>query len=188
MNNPVSLFYESLVLMIIWGFAAYDIRTRRVPDRALILFCPVAFLSLPIRVLLEETKLSPLPVFLSSLAGSLAGFLILLGAAMISKSGTGLGGGDIKFTAVIGFVYGLRRMLDILVIATFLAACAVILTVCRHRKQADRGKKIPLPIGALPGEHTMHDDRNKPLSIPFIPFIAVGCLISLAAAIITNNL
>ena len=34
--------YKLLVFACIAGFAAHDLRTRRVPDRVLLLFCPVA--------------------------------------------------------------------------------------------------------------------------------------------------
>lgn len=157
-SDIVTLSYETLVLICIVGFAAYDIHTKRVPDRALVFFCPVAFASLPIQIW-AAGEVKPFPIALGlSLAGCALGFLILLAAAMLSKGGMGLGGGDIKLTAIIGFIYGPYRMLNTLLIATLLAAAAALLIFCQH--------------------------REKKLSIPFVPFIATGSLATLIASII----
>lgn len=157
-SDIISLFYETLVLCCILGFAAYDIHTRRVPDRALVFFCPVAFASLPVHIWAAGEGTSFLSVLGLSLAGCASGFLILLAAAMLSKGGTGLGGGDIKLAAVTGFIYGPYRMLETLMIAALLSAVAALMIGCRH--------------------------RNRNLSIPFVPFIAAGSLATLAASIL----
>ena len=68
--------------------------------------------------------------------GAAAGFLLLLFAAIISKDGTGIGGGDIKLTAVLGYVYGPYRLAGILLTASLLASLAAFL----FRKQ----KSIPV--------------------------------------------
>ena len=73
--------------------------------------------------------------FGSSIMGAAAGFLLLLFAAIISKDGTGIGGGDIKLTAVLGYVYGPYRLAGILLTASLLASLAAFL----FRKQ----KSIP---------------------------------------------
>ena len=155
-SDIISLSYETLVLCCILGFAAYDIHTRRVPDRALVFFCPVAFASLPVHIWAAGEGTSFLSVLGLSLAGCAAGFLILLTAALISKGGAGVGGGDIKLAAVTGFIYGPYRMLETLMIAALLAAAAALIIFCRRRK--------------------------KKLSIPFVPFIAAGSLITLIAS------
>lgn len=90
-----------------------------------------------------------------SLAGCAAGFLILLTAALLSRGGAGVGGGDIKLAAATGFIYGPYRMLGILMLAALLSACAVLIILCRRR------------------------GRAKPLSLPFVPFIAAGSLFTL---------
>lgn len=157
-SDIISLSYETLVLCCILGFAAYDIHTRRVPDRALVFFCPVAFASLPVHIWAAGEGTSFLSVLGLSLAGYASGFLILLTAALISKGGAGVGGGDIKLAAVTGFIYGPYRMLETLMIAALLAAAAALIIFCRRRK--------------------------KKLSIPFVPFIAAGSLITLIASIL----
>ena len=85
---------------------------------------------------------------LCSLAGAVAGFLILLAAAMSSKEGAGIGGGDIKLAGIMGFIYGPSRMLAVLLIASGLAAC------------------ISLAAGRKKGM----------LSLPFVPFLMAGSL------------
>lgn len=93
-----------------------------------------------------------------SLAGCASGLLVLLTAAMLSNDGTGLGGGDIKLAAAIGFIYGPCRILETLMLAALLSAGAALLIGCRH--------------------------RDKTLSIPFVPFIAAGSLAVQIASII----
>ena len=157
-SDLVTLSYESLVFCCIVGFAAYDIHTRRVPDRALIFFCPVALLSLPVHIWAAGLGTSPWTVLGHSLAGCASGFLILLAAAMLSKDGTGLGGGDIKLAGVMGFIYGPYRMLAILMLASLLSAGAALVIGIRR--------------------------RDKILSMPFVPFMAAGSLAALTASII----
>lgn len=152
-SDIISLTYETLVLCCLTGFAAYDIRTRRVPNRALVFFCPAALASLPIHM--QTAGASFWGALGFSLAGCTVGFLILLTAALLSKGGAGVGGGDIKLAAAAGFIYGPYRMLGILMLAALLSACAALITLCRLRGKAKR------------------------LSLPFVPFIAAGSLITL---------
>ena len=153
MSDLAALIYETLVLCCLTGFAAYDIRTRRVPNQALVFFCPAALASLPVHM--QGTGASFQASLGFSLAGCAAGFLILLTAALLSRGGAGVGGGDIKLAAATGFIYGPYRMLGLLMLAALLSACAVLIILCRRR------------------------GRAKPLSLPFVPFIAAGSLFTL---------
>lgn len=176
--------YRLLVFACTAGFAAYDLRTRRVPDRALLLFCPVALaapflnaldsftirngqtaLNIELTAASAEKGLSQFlsalpPALLSSLAGAAAGFLILLAAALFSKNGAGVGGGDIKLAAVMGFAYGSSCMINILLIASGLAATASLIIAIQKR----------------------NGDTQKILSLPFVPFLAVGSLAATLSA------
>ena len=154
-NDRILFLYELLAFACIAGFAAYDLRKKRVPDRALLLFLPFALMAPLIRTGLLGTALL-LPLFLFSFTGAAAGFLVLLSAAMISKEGAGIGGGDIKLAGVMGFIYGPSRMLAILFIASGLAAC-ISLAAGRKRKEGR-------------------------FSLPFVPFLMAGSLaVTLAA-------
>lgn len=188
--------YSLLVFVCIGGFAAYDLRTRRVPDRALLLFSPIAltapFLNALVFSLAADTfavqgrlkscmgmslavapwgaagtslsqflQMLP-PALLHSLAGAAAGFLILFAAAMASPGGYGVGGGDIKLAAVMGFAYGPSRMTAILLAASGLAATAAL--IMNHRNR--------------------HTNTQKMLSLPFVPFLAAGSFLVTIAAIL----
>lgn len=93
-----------------------------------------------------------------SLGGAAAGFLILLAAAMLSLDGAGIGGGDIKLAAVMGFIYGPSRMLAVLLIASGLAT------------------GLSLAVG--------RKHQEEKLSLPFVPFLMAGSLTVTLAAIL----
>lgn len=145
------LIYDIFIICCIVGFAAYDLRHLRVPDRALVLFCPVV-LAAP--CFHAPPLFYPENLFLTigvSFAGAATGFSILLLAALLSKSGAGIGGGDIKLTALMGFVYGPYRILAILLISSALALISALTIKKRN--------------------------PNTPLALPFVPFLALGTLI-----------
>lgn len=143
-----------MTLLIVAGFAVYDVRTRRAPDKALVFFCAVALAAPGIKATGLYGSGISLRLFASSLFDSLAGaalgFAVLLAVATLSKGGQGVGGGDIKLTAVLGFIYGPSNILGILFIASLLA----LLAGCIIEKLA----------------------VSQTLRLPFIPFIVMGCL------------
>jgi len=146
--------YHLLILLIVTAFAVYDIKTKRIPNKALKLSCVVALASPVIYtwntysgVFEWSAMITPL---LSSFLGAAAGFVILLAAALASKGGNGVGGGDIKLAAVLGFVYRPAGIIAILLCASLLALPAGL---TRRRRTAERN-----------------------LHMAFVPFIAVGCL------------
>jgi len=154
--------YYIVVFLIVAGFAVYDAFKRRAPDKALVLFCTMALVS-PALAAWDHNSgavgwsnlISP---FLTALSGAATGFIVLLAAAMASKGGNGVGGGDIKLAAVLGFIYGPFNIIYILLIATLLAIPAGLI----RRKQS--GGKI--------------------LRLPFVPFIAIGSLAAVIARFI----
>ena len=187
--------HSLLAFACIAGFAAYDLRTRRVPDRALLLFSPIAlaapfldalaasldtcsfmaqdksgYMSIAIAVAPTEAAGISLsrflqalpPSLLSSLTGAATGFLILFAAAMASPGGCGVGGGDIKLAAVMGFAYGPSRMAAILLIASGLATLAALIVNHRNKRT----------------------NAQKTLSLPFVPFLAAGSLLATIATIL----
>lgn len=156
-SDPVCLLYELTALCCIAGFAAYDLKKKRVPDRALVFFCPL-FLAAPLfRCGSLFSVQAFLPVLGLSITGMASGFFVLLAAALISHDGTGIGGGDIKLAALMGYSYGSYRFLAILLIAAFLAGCFAF--ALQRRK------------------------KNLPLCLPFVPFLAVGSLTVTAATL-----
>lgn len=150
--------YELLVLCGIAGFTVYDIQKRQVSDQALLLFIPLALLSPFIRAFPFWRPVILLLYIAEVLGGAAVGFLILLTAALLSQNGTGIGGGDIKLAAVMGFIYGSVRMLQILLLASCMASITAF-AVSRRK----------------PG---------LPCSLPFVPYLMAGSLAVTAALLL----
>ena len=141
---------ELMLLLLIAGFALYDIRHKRVPNKALAISLPF-FLVSPFLLAGVQSMTECIPVLLGGVFGGALGFGVLLVAALLSKAGAGVGGGDIKLAAAMGFAYGANDILCILCIASLLC----------------------IPAAAI-------SSRAKPgqaLSLPYVPFMAIGCLL-----------
>jgi leader peptidase (prepilin peptidase) / N-methyltransferase len=119
-----------------------DIKYMLIPDKILLFFAGT---------FLVERILIPLSPWWDSLLGAAIGFTLLLIISIVSKGG--MGGGDIKLYALLGFVLGTKLVLMSLFISTLLGAVIGI---------------IGIGLGFF--------ERKKP--IPFGPFIAVGTLIA----------
>lgn len=158
MSNLISTGYGLVLLAAIAGFALYDIRHKRVPNKALAFSLPI-FLAAPLICAAEQGLPGILPAGLNALLGAGAGFGSLLLAALLSKGGAGVGGGDIKLAAAIGFAYGPYGVLGILLTASVLC----------------------LPVAAL----YSRTKRGQPFSLPFVPFMAIGCLVLTAIRILS---
>jgi len=117
-----------------------DITYMIIPDKVLLFFTGIFLL---------ERIVIPLQPWWDSLAGAAAGFLLLLFIAVISKGG--MGGGDIKLFALIGFVMGIKLVFISFFISALYGAIFGI-------------------IGLMTGKVK----RKNP--IPFGPFIAAGTL------------
>lgn len=143
--NRWELIYYPLLILFLVMFAVYDIQHKRVPDLALACFLPFVLLSLPVNLMAGGE--SDTPPWLLPVLGILVGGGTLLFAA-IATSG-GIGGGDIKLTTMLGFVYG---PYDIL-LALFFAA----------------------PLAILFGQLEQRRTGGRVFSLPFVPFLAIGC-------------
>jgi leader peptidase (prepilin peptidase) / N-methyltransferase len=117
-----------------------DIKYMLIPDKILLFFAGV---------FLVERIFIPLTPWWDSVLGAVIGFTLLLVISFVSKGG--MGGGDIKLYALLGFVLGTKLVLMSLFISTLLGAIIGI---------------IGIGLGFF--------ERKKP--IPFGPFIAVGTL------------
>ncbi|PLR93712.1 prepilin peptidase [Bacillus sp. T33-2] len=137
-NNEliIALTLISLFMIITVSDFAYMI----IPDKVLVVFAGI---------FLVERIFIPLSPWWDSLTGAAAGFFLLLLISIISRGG--MGGGDIKMFAVIGFALGLKTMLLSFFFSTFYGAFFGI---------------IGLMLGFV--------KRKEPM--PFGPFIALGTL------------
>jgi leader peptidase (prepilin peptidase)/N-methyltransferase len=117
-----------------------DISYMLIPDKILIFFAGI---------FLFERIYSPLTPWWDSILGSLIGFVILLLIAIVSKGG--MGGGDIKLFALIGFVLGTKFLLISFFLASFFGAIYGIIGMIFKR-------------------------LKRKQAIPFGPFIALGTI------------
>lgn len=117
-----------------------DVAYMLIPDKILLFFI-VIFIVLRFSF--------PLMPWWDSIVGAAVGFSLLLSIAVVSKGG--MGGGDIKLFAVIGFVLGMKMVLLSLLFACFYGALLGI-------------------IGLLTGI------LKKKTLIPFGPYIVFGTL------------
>lgn len=117
-----------------------DILYMLIPDKVLLVFTGL---------FLFERLFIPLTPWWDSLAGAAVGFFLLLLIAVVSKGG--MGGGDIKLFAVIGFVVGIKVVLLSFFLATLYGALFGLFALLLKRVK-----------------------RGEP--IPFGPFIAAGTL------------
>lgn len=149
-NSVPVIIYDSVICAILIAFSVYDIKTRRVPNKALAAFLPV--------VLLGPFLSGPNAYWsavVQSFLGAVCGFAILLIAGLVSKNGTGIGGGDIKIAGLIGFAFGPYMVMGILLFSSIIAA----------------------PFGFI---HMRRKKSERPLHIAFVPFLAAGSLIAMA--------
>lgn len=117
-----------------------DFKYMLIPDKILLVFAAI---------FLVERILLPLSPWWDSAAGAAVGFTLLLLIAIISKGG--MGGGDIKLFALIGFVLGVKLVLLSFFLATLFGALFGL-------------------IGMLLGKVK----KGKPM--PFGPYIALGTM------------
>lgn len=117
-----------------------DIYYMLIPDKILLAFTAIFFV---------ERIIEPLSPWWSSVTGAVTGFMLLLLITIVSKGG--MGGGDIKLFAVLGFALGPGLVLLAFLLAVFAGA-------------------LFGAFGLLTGKFGRGD------YIPFGPFILVGTL------------
>ena len=146
-NNILS-GYQLITLIVLAGIAIYDAKHHLILNSVLLPFLLWSFVSIPVRHMCGSC--SYLQLLLSSVGGFVCGGFLLLLAALLTKDG--VGGGDIKLTAILGIIYGAADTLELVITASILAAICMILY---------RFKKVPT------------------LSLPFGPFLFAGCMLQL---------
>ena len=126
-ENSLWTAYLLTIFFVVAGFAVYDVLYRRVPDRALVFFIPLAALA---------------PVLQGYfLLNHGLGFCIPLAAALATNS-TGLGGGDIKFCGILGLVYGPSGMALVFLTAAVTAMPVIFLL----RRLYRTGQPLAIPF------------------------------------------
>lgn len=108
-----------------------DLKYMLIPDKILLVF-GVYFVTIRLFIV-------PTDPWWDALLGAIVGFTILFIIALISNGG--MGGGDIKFFALLGLIVGWVGVILILVFASFLGA--VIGGAAMLMKKVKRGQPIP---------------------------------------------
>jgi leader peptidase (prepilin peptidase) / N-methyltransferase len=124
----IALTLISLFIIITVSDLAYMI----IPDKVLLVFAGIFAV---------ERIYQPLTPWWDSLAGAAAGFILLLLIAFASRGG--MGGGDIKLFALIGFAVGWKTMLLSFFFSTFFGAFFGVLGLLFGLVK----KKQPIPFG-----------------------------------------
>lgn len=101
-----------------------------IPDKILLVFAGIFLL---------ERIFIPLTPWWDSLLGAGIGFVLLLVIAVVSKGG--MGGGDIKLFALIGFVVGTKILMLSFFLSTLFGAVFGIIGLLF--KVVEKGKPIP---------------------------------------------
>lgn len=130
------------LLALLTIIVASDLSYMLIPNKILLFFLPLFVI---------ERIFIPLQPWWSGVAGACISFSCLFVIAILSKGG--IGGGDVKLFALLGFVLGIKSVLLTFFLASFLGTIFVL------------GGII---IGVI--------KRKSP--IPFGPFIALGALVS----------
>ncbi|ULT55834.1 prepilin peptidase [Neobacillus drentensis] len=124
----VALTFISMFIII----TVSDIHYMIIPDKILVWFAGIFLL---------ERIIWPLYPWWDSILGSVTGFLLLLIIAVVSKGGMGFG--DVKLYALIGFVLGFKLVLLSFFLSTLFGAVigglALLLRVVKKRQ--------PIPFG-----------------------------------------
>ncbi|MCP8617937.1 prepilin peptidase [Salirhabdus salicampi] len=134
----VSLTFITMLLIITVSDLAYMLIPNKVVFFFFVLF------------IIERTFV-PLQPWYDSMLGAVVAFLLLLLIALVSRGG--MGGGDIKLFAVIGYALGMKLAILAFFFSAFLGAVVGL---------------IGMALGLV--------KRKKP--IPFGPFISVGSLLA----------
>src|SRR5690625_4000908 len=106
---PTLIFISFLMIVVVT-----DITYMVIPNKLLLFFLPI-FITIRI--------LYPLDPFYDAVLGAIIGFLLI--ALIIIISGGGMGAGDMKLFAVIGFVLGVQHFLLCFFLAFFLVGVFV---------------------------------------------------------------
>lgn len=144
--NDLLTAYQLITLAVLAGIAIYDAKHHLILNSVLFPFLIWSFASIPVRHMCDPCPY--LLLLIPSVAGFVCGGVLMLTAALLTNDG--VGGGDIKLTAILGFIYGIDKTMMLVITASILAA--VYMAICKLKKSAAT-------------------------SIPFGPFLFLGCLL-----------
>jgi len=132
-NLIIKGFFYALILM----YTSYiDIKTKTIPDKVHVLILLISLIKINLIYSLLGFLIVPLPFFITALL-----------------KGGGIGGGDVKFMAVCGFLLGIK--------GGFIASIIGLL--------------LALFINAIVYKVK---NKDKNISFPLAPYLSIGCFLS----------
>ncbi|MDR2965506.1 MAG: A24 family peptidase [Treponema sp.] len=134
--------FNFAVICLCIGIALIDLKTYRIPDILLAFFVPVMFISDSSRAILPVSE----RVFTAFMA------FIFFGAVWYFTNGIGFG--DVKYAAVLGYVLGLERIFSAFIFTALLGIIIYAIGIIVYR-------------------------WPKTTKIPFGPFLSAGAILSL---------
>lgn len=129
--TPELIVSVTLISLLVIVFVA-DYHYMLIPNKILLFFMPILFIE---RLFISEES------YVSMFLGLTIGFLIPYFIAVISKGG--MGGGDIKLFAVLGFVLGWKQLLLAFFLSTLYGAIIGGFLLATKKKS----RKEPIPFG-----------------------------------------
>ena len=138
--------YTIVTVCFCLGIAAFDLKTYRIPDTLLISFILVI-------AVMEGDQ--PFPVMAAHLATALAVFLLFAAVWHFSR---GIGFGDVKYAAALGYILNPEMNIKALIFTAFL--CIIVYT-------------LGLLLFRWP----------KTTKIPFAPFLSAGAIFAVTGGI-----
>lgn len=145
--NRIYIFYRVLTLFFLLFIGIYDYRHHLIKNIALMLLFLWCLLQFPV-LILTDTSSFLLSMLLQDILGAGLGFSLFLIISMITNGS--IGGGDIKLIAILGFYYQARGLFIIVLLSCALALSKSLLSMILQ--------------------------KNKHSSVPFAPYLFLGCL------------
>jgi len=130
------LLFALLLISLVMIVTISDLYKMLIPNRVLLFFFPVT---------LVARLFMPTSPWWDTYAGTIAGFLLLLIIAIVSKGG--MGGGDIKLFAVLGLFVGVKGIFLTFILASLFGAIAGAILLLLKKTN----RKEPIPFGPFIG-------------------------------------
>ena len=144
--NRIYLLYRAVTLVFLLCLGIYDAKHHLIRNAALFSFCCWCLLSIPAKYFCG-INISLSSLVFAAILGAVCGLFLFLSIAVATDSG--IGGGDIKLVTLLGFYYGASGLYLVLISSCIMVLFVILL--CRILF------------------------RSKPKSVPFAPFLFLGC-------------
>ena len=137
-TEPIIMLEYELIIVFGYVAAVFDLKTRKIPNRLILaMLAAWAITITPMLFVYTEAMIGYLKEAVLGLA--ISGGLFLL-VYLISRKG--LGGGDVKFMAVVGLYLGFGGAIPVMLYGTILAALTGLVLILL--KKIERKDSIPL--------------------------------------------